>query len=326
MRFLKLFNITLTIIDVQLFLTCISLPFLISWGIPISIVSWVGTPLFTPFLSLFLGLSSLLFFTQLIGLHLHFLIVSLEFVTQWWLYFLSFGSQNWLLFIPEPPIIITILLPITALFLIASPLFCNKLIRIFAFFAILISYYFFAHWYAQYQAPHYWTVTIGSQPIYFFKGKDNNLIMLDPGTLGSKVRGDSFVEYTLIPEITKKTGSLAIDQIIILQATRQTFHVIEKLSLHTNLKKIYGPKFIVSQEIQLPDFYHDHSKYEAIDVEHSFVINIDKSRKIRLCSHNSLINNPLLRYYPIQAIYTKRKHTQLFDSIVMTKRQKLGRK
>ena len=62
----RFYNHIIQFLQVQLFLSLASLPILVAWGIPFSLATVAGNFLFSPFLTLFLLLSSLIFFTELI--------------------------------------------------------------------------------------------------------------------------------------------------------------------------------------------------------------------------------------------------------------------
>src|SRR5689334_21691276 len=84
------------VLNVQLSLSLVTLPMLMAWGLPISIVTLVATPLFAPFLSLFLFLSSFIFCALHLGLNPSFFVIFLDWITDFWLFLLSFSSPDWL--------------------------------------------------------------------------------------------------------------------------------------------------------------------------------------------------------------------------------------
>ncbi len=98
--------ITLYLIT-QLVITAVSLPFLISWGIPFSGATIVGNLIFTPFITLFLLVSSLFFICNLFGFAPPILIFCLEKISNVWLWFLQWGSASWMIAIPHSSHIIT---------------------------------------------------------------------------------------------------------------------------------------------------------------------------------------------------------------------------
>lgn len=69
----------------QLFISLIAFPLLLCWGLPISLLSPVGNLIFGPFLTVFLFLSSMLFFTELLYLPNGWIASVLDTFTQSWL-------------------------------------------------------------------------------------------------------------------------------------------------------------------------------------------------------------------------------------------------
>src|SRR5438309_4921602 len=102
-------------IQLQLFISFISLPFLISWGLPISLLTPISTLIFGPFLTCFLLISSLIFFLELFYLPNAALIWCLEKITSIWLACLSLEQRAWLIGFIKPPMIILMIIPLVAL-------------------------------------------------------------------------------------------------------------------------------------------------------------------------------------------------------------------
>jgi hypothetical protein len=65
------------------------------------------------------------------------------------------------------------------------------------------------------------------------------LVLIDPGYLGQRINAASFVQYTLIPEILKKTGSNCLDHVIVLQPSSMTFQALATLCSKVTVKNIY---------------------------------------------------------------------------------------
>lgn len=107
---LKLRSWLLSGIKVQLLTAALSLPVLVAWGLPISIMSVVGNLLATPFLMGVLMLNSLLFLTELLSLPNASLYWATEKLTLAWHYLLSFGHEGWLIGFAAPPLAISLLL------------------------------------------------------------------------------------------------------------------------------------------------------------------------------------------------------------------------
>jgi len=116
MKITKIQRWFLRFIQVQLFITTISLPILLSWGLPISLLSPLGNLIFFPVLVLFLLLSSLVFFFEIIHIPNEWLIYCLEKVTLAWFSILSIGNgATALIGFSKPPKLFLIALPLLTL-------------------------------------------------------------------------------------------------------------------------------------------------------------------------------------------------------------------
>ena len=92
----------------QLFLTAGAMPILIGWGLGTSVMSLVGNLIFTPVLIVFILLSSLLLFTELLGIPNAYVALTINHITAWWEYALSFGSSSWMIECARPPTVVLI--------------------------------------------------------------------------------------------------------------------------------------------------------------------------------------------------------------------------
>jgi hypothetical protein len=79
--------------EIQGIITCVSLPFLIGWGLPFSTMSFVGNFFGTPIITLFLGLSTIVFITELFSIPNYYCIQALEMVSSGTMYLLQKGSK-----------------------------------------------------------------------------------------------------------------------------------------------------------------------------------------------------------------------------------------
>ena len=105
------------ILQLQLFLTLTAFPILLAWGLPLSWMSLISTPLFSPLFTLFLLLSSLIFFTELLFLPNALFIYGLEKVAQFWLWILHFENGSWLIGFTKPSFLLLLLCPLSTLFI-----------------------------------------------------------------------------------------------------------------------------------------------------------------------------------------------------------------
>ena len=86
----------------QSFLTLISLPILVEWGIGISFAGFLGNCLFAPFISIYLTLSFFIFFTELCFLPNFIFIFALEKITFIWIWLTELFGSTGLCFLAKP--------------------------------------------------------------------------------------------------------------------------------------------------------------------------------------------------------------------------------
>ena len=114
-RFIK--NL-INFIHIQLFITLISIPILLCWGMPISVLTFAGNFLLSPILTLFLLLSSLIFFCELLHIPNSFLIYGLQKTCSTWLSLMQWGTKHYLVALAAPSLLIIIAIPICALLIL----------------------------------------------------------------------------------------------------------------------------------------------------------------------------------------------------------------
>lgn len=105
-------NYVLNFLQTQLVVTIASVPILIGWGLSISLMTFVGNLLFAPVLTIFLVLSSLVFFTQLLHIPNEWLIGALDRFTLCWDAVLAYGSPGWLIEFRRLPTLVLVATPV----------------------------------------------------------------------------------------------------------------------------------------------------------------------------------------------------------------------
>lgn len=109
----KLYSLLL----LQAILTIVAVPFLVAWDLPMSRISIIGNILFTPVITLFILISSLIFLTELLHIPNGFLCSLLNVITKHWLQALSCSSPDWLITISMATlttlIVITLIVPVS---------------------------------------------------------------------------------------------------------------------------------------------------------------------------------------------------------------------
>jgi len=225
-------------IQLQLYLTLISGPILVYWGLPVSIASPLGNILFHPLLTAFLFLSSLIFFCQILHIPHGIFVFALQKTSRSFHYLLAFGSQQWLVGFAKPPIWTLVALPIaTAL------IFCCKKTRTpYRSIGCLLALSILFGAYLKYTSKQEPVTSIacnnGHVHILY---TDKQTVLIDPGVLGARISSASWVEFTLVPTMIKMTGQTTIEHLVLLQPSQLTFDAIRALCNACRVKRIYMP-------------------------------------------------------------------------------------
>ncbi|MFH1253899.1 MAG: hypothetical protein V1646_00515, partial [bacterium] len=190
----------------QVIVTLVSIPILVGWGLQISMMTFIGNLIFAPILTIFLILSSIVFFTELLGIPNLFIIKALEFVTIFWDIILSLGKKEWLFGFCKPSTFFLFLIP-TAAFLIL--LFIKtksskvKFLSLLGFcclsiFCLSIIPIFF------HNQPQSSTFYDGKLTINFDSNK--NITLIDNGFFNTKASPEKTIHYELKQYLIKTMG------------------------------------------------------------------------------------------------------------------------
>jgi hypothetical protein len=224
----------------QLVVTLISTPILIYWGLPISKISFIGNLIFLPILTLFLILSSLVFFTELLNVPNSIFIYFLNKTTDYWQYILNFGQKSWLTGFYQINIIFLLIIPILMFFILSNKIFNTKLKKILALSCLLI---------VSYGTLKLSSIFLSTKKISFEnklfvkKDKNNTLKIKDIGCFSKKPSPEKFIEFNLKPEIIKNFGTLDIKTVSIKNPGVRNFQAIIACSQFFNIKKVKLPFF-----------------------------------------------------------------------------------
>lgn len=223
--------------QIQLFLSIISLPILVSWGLPISLMSPISNLVFTPVLSLFLIISSVIFFTELVHIPNGVFIIALEYLTHAWDIVMSWGSNSWLVSFAQPsPLFFTALI-LAALLILYHPRLRAPLISSACFAALFLSACVFLKVMTP-QASAIETIACNGGTVTMINYK-NEITLIDPGVIGKRISAPNWIDYTLLPFINKTYGRTTIDHLVILQPGQVAFDAIATLCAQTTVKNCY---------------------------------------------------------------------------------------
>ncbi len=226
-------------IYVQLYLSLISSPILIYWGLPISIASPLGNILFNPLLVAFLFFSSLLFFSELLSIPNHLCAILLNYCTQFMDYSAGFGRQEWLLGFAKPFVALLWLIPLFTL-LVIHYRYNRKSWRGVISLSILSIAISIGLMYTNN------TKTVQEIPCnrgsLTLISSQSKTMLIDPGYLGERISSPSHVQYNLVPSIIKTAGTMIVDSLVILKVTMTTLLAIETMSHYLTIHTIYMPE------------------------------------------------------------------------------------
>lgn len=223
----------ISVLDLQLALTAISLPFIIGWGLPISIIAVIGNVIFGPFLTIFLLLASLIFVTQLLHVPNGLLIILLEWCNAAWAKILSFTSSSFLVSVPTVPSWC-----LAGIFIISCLILCCNITRrkrLFLYAIFLIGILFILKLYAL-RNDKILHIKQGSKSLTVIKSS-NTIICIDPGIRVTR-NLKSWFFYTVLPEMRKQLGTTEITTYIALRPNKSTQELCRLLEVSENAQLI----------------------------------------------------------------------------------------
>jgi hypothetical protein len=304
-------------IHLHLFLTLLSLPLLIWWGLQISLASLVGNLVFNVILTCFLSLSSIFFFTELIGIPNAWIVYLFEQVTSWWIWLLRCGSNTWLMGFNKPPVIVLVAIPIAVLLSIHHYKTRQPLKNIATLLAIFFAITMLCKICSTKIEPIEY-LPCGKKSI-IIATHNNKTTIIDPGSLSGLASSPSWTLFTLVPTLVKKRGTAHIDTLVLCRPTIRTFEAVLHLITAAPITTIILPTKIGMVPIEC---YRAYQQFlAAARVHHCAIIHlkpnerycIDKtlplectakkisqrtaSGKFNRCKVSSIIDNRTVTFY-----------------------------
>jgi hypothetical protein len=216
-----IYSSLLVVLRIQMVLFLITLPILSSWGLPFSYATVVGNLLFAPIATIFLGLSTLWFVSYGIGLPTGWITAALECITAYWLKALALGSPRFLFAIPQAHPLILILIPISVLLVLYSPIRkkYGSGYELILLMTLALGWCFGIHWGACTRSPvpiTQWGGTLWLQPT-----KEGVDLVDTEGKLRNMSTLSLWIRFSLGPTLAKHFGLCSCDNIVI---NKPTFH------------------------------------------------------------------------------------------------------
>lgn len=213
----------------QCVVTIAALPILISWGLPLSIMTLMGNLLFGPLITLFLLLSSVMFCLQLLALPTHWLAYGLDTLGDGIYTLLHFGSPNWMIGFASPPSILLWLLPCINIALLRHGA-AKKFPRTWFLGSLLTANLLLLWLLGLAMQPGYLRITNKSGDLVIQKNDAGSLTLCDNGFFGRKKSAETFVQYELKPLLTKHFGTPSIEKIVLNKPSKTAQAVAAELA------------------------------------------------------------------------------------------------
>ena len=216
-RWHKIFWWSCQVLYLQLFLTLFTWPLLLAWGLPLSVVTVIGNVAFNPVVGLFLFISSLAFFCQLLGIPHGILLMGIEWLSQGWLWVLDHGSPTVLVAFPTPCLLILLALPVAGLLVIYSAWGKRTVIATAILFGLVVG----GGWgLKQFVAAHdKIAVKVGNKKVWAVKWREEWVIVDADGVLRWQRSAENWTAFTLLPELARRGGVRGYSKVILLQPT-----------------------------------------------------------------------------------------------------------
>jgi hypothetical protein len=233
----------LQLLTLQIFLFLLSFPVLLLWGIPISMMAIISTPLFSPFLTIFLGISVLIFFCVLCSIPYGFFLSILNYLVIIWDFFLQKGSDYWLygFSIPSAPVVLLFAI-LNTIFLLHSLRFSLfKRLQLLVIYSILVIGAFLLYaMIPQSERCMRYGEKKGELVLY---SKNNIHVLIDQGFFAQLKSPESWIRYTLIPDCIKQFGSNKFDAVIVQKWTIQTVKMLISLVTTCTVAHLIVPEW-----------------------------------------------------------------------------------
>lgn len=230
-------NYLLIAVRIQLFLSLVSLPILVFWGLPISTLTVAGNLFFAPFLTIFLALSSIIFFLELAHVSNHVPIWLLEQLTSIWLKILPSNCQSYLLHFPKSSWACFGLGLITAVYILINQNHrLGKQTLILG--VILLSSCGIA------KLPFWIDTTFlelkhRKQKMQIYYHQDRTLTIHDYGTINHYTGTEGWILFHLVPSLIQKFGTIRVKQLYLHRLTKAGKQNLEILKENLAIEHIH---------------------------------------------------------------------------------------
>lgn len=224
-------------LQTQLLLSIMSLPILVHWGLPISLMTIVGNLIFTPILTFMLILSSLIFFTELFYIPNNYLTNILNMLVYAWNNSLHLGNFDWMVGFAHPGILTLACIPIITMLSLKSS-WVKTLQQRVIIMSLLFALSCGGLWiYGKLKNP----ITLEQKRFTVELNENKTLSFIDNGYFNTKATPDKALEFELKPYLTKKFGTPAIQNLTLNRPSKRSFLGALALCESYRIKEITVP-------------------------------------------------------------------------------------
>ncbi|MFH1643844.1 MAG: hypothetical protein ABIA74_01590 [bacterium] len=222
----------------QLIVTLAMIPVLVNWGLELSVMSFFGNLIFTPFLMIFLMLSSLVFFTQLLCIPNNWLIFLLNQTTLFWDKILNLSSKDWLFGFSKAPTWPLFLIALFFIYFLKNKLINSHQKQICALTFGIILMLGYLQFYP-YTNPN---LTFNKKLLINIDGTQK-INIVDNGLFNQTKNLEKMIEFELKPFLIQNFGKSKIENLIIKNPTHKNLDGAMHSCKILNIKKITLPFF-----------------------------------------------------------------------------------
>ena len=196
---------------VQLFINLITWPLFLGWGLPITPLSIIGNLVFSPFLTAFLMLSSLIVTCDLLALPHGLFSYALDYTTTVWLWLTACPTPSCMITFVTPSLPLALCAPAGATYIIINKKLSTpgrKVAAMLALYSMLMILFMLA------ARPDRIDIPYGSHTVTVLN-KNNKLTLIDPGFSRRTNSITQWIAYTLLPALGNSFGRQTVDQVIL---------------------------------------------------------------------------------------------------------------
>lgn len=211
----KIYRWACNFLLVQLFINLITWPLFLSWGLPITPLSIIGNLVFSPFLTAFLMVSSLLVTCDLMMIPSGIFAWALELTTNVWLWLTACPTPHCMITFVTPPLVLALCAPLGATYVVMSKHFKTtgqKVAALVGLYGVLMILFMLNTKPAQIEVPY------GSHTITVIN-KEGKLTLIDTGFSRRSSGINQWINYTLLPALGYSFGRQTVDHVIVKRKT-----------------------------------------------------------------------------------------------------------